>query len=128
MAKEENKKNKNEFKNFKLELKKVVWPTPKQLANNTVAVVAIVLLTAAIVFGLDFVFEKANEYGIEKLKTSVESKKEDNNTNSEENLENSKENVEGNSTNEEESSNTQSENNTESTNQTENANSEGDQQ
>ena len=32
ISKNENKKNKNEFKNFKLELKKVVWPTPKQLA------------------------------------------------------------------------------------------------
>ena len=43
MAKDENKKNKNVkkenkkfFKNFKAELKKVVWPTPKQLANNTI--------------------------------------------------------------------------------------------
>ena len=86
MAKDENKKvkkeNKNGFKNFKLELKKVVWPTPKQLANNTIAVITIVLITAVVVFGLDFVFEKANEYGIEKLKTSVESKSQ---TNSEEN-------------------------------------------
>ena len=86
MAKDENKKvkkeNKNGFKNFKLELKKVVWPTPKQLANNTIAVITIVLITAVIVFGLDFVFKKANEYGVEKIKESVESKEQ---TNSEEN-------------------------------------------
>ena len=67
MAKDENKKikkeNKNGLKNLKLELKKVVWPTPKQLANNTIAVITIVLITAVIVFGLDFAFEKANEYG-----------------------------------------------------------------
>ena len=57
MAKDENKKNKNVkkenkkfFKNFKAELKKVVWPTPKQLANNTIAVITIVLITTAIVF------------------------------------------------------------------------------
>ena len=83
MAKDENKKikkeNKNGLKNFKLELKKVVWPTPKQLANNTIAVITIVLITAVIVFGLDFVFEKANEYGVERLKSSVESKNEENN-------------------------------------------------
>ena len=81
MAKDENKKvkkeNKNGFKNFKLELKKVVWPTPKQLANNTIAVITIVLITAVIVFGLDFVFEKANEYGVERLKSSVESNNEE---------------------------------------------------
>lgn len=83
MAKDENKKikkeNKNGLKNFKLELKKVVWPTPKQLANNTIAVITIVLITTVIVFGLDFVFEKANEYGVERLKSSVESKNEENN-------------------------------------------------
>lgn len=82
MAKDENKKvkkeNKNGLKNFKAELKKVVWPTPKQLANNTVAVITIVLITVAIVFALDFTFEKMNEYGIEKLKSSVESKNETN--------------------------------------------------
>ena len=82
MAKDENKTNKNVkkenkkfFKNFKAELKKVVWPTPKQLANNTIAVITIVLITTAIVFALDFTFEKANQYGVEKLKSSVESKK-----------------------------------------------------
>ena len=82
MAKDENKKikkeNKNEFKNLKAELKKVVWPTPKQLANNTIAVITIVLITAIIVFALDFTFKKMNEYGIEKLKSSVETKNETN--------------------------------------------------
>ena len=42
--KKENSKNKKSFsKDFKAELKKVVWPTPKQLLNNTVAVITIVL-------------------------------------------------------------------------------------
>ena len=46
-----NSKNKKSFaKDFKAELKKVIWPTPKQLLNNTIAVVTIVLITAAIVF------------------------------------------------------------------------------
>ena len=61
MAKDENKKNKNVkkenkkfFKNFKAELKKVVWPTPKELANNTAAVIAFVFIIALIVFICDF--------------------------------------------------------------------------
>ena len=70
MAKEvKEKKDKNHFsKNFKAELKKVIWPTPKQLANSTIAVIAIVLITAILVFGLDFAFEKLNTHGIDKLR------------------------------------------------------------
>ena len=66
------------MKDFKAELKRVIWPTPKQLFNNTVAVITVVLITAAIVFVLDFVFESMNTYGINKLKEVVET------TNSEE--------------------------------------------
>lgn len=65
------KEKKHFFKDFKAELKKVIWPTPKQLINNTVAVVTIVLITAAIVFVLDITFEKMNTYGIGKLKELV---------------------------------------------------------
>ena len=74
MAKPEkkNKEKKHFFKDFKAELKKVIWPTSKQVVNNTTAVITIVLLTALIVFVLDFAFEKMNEYGIEKLKKVVE--------------------------------------------------------
>ena len=69
----ENTKNKKSFsKDFKAELKKVVWPTPKQLLNNTVAVITIVLITAAIVFVLDFVFESMNKHGIDKIKTVID--------------------------------------------------------
>lgn len=66
------KEKKHFFKDFKAELKKVIWPTPKQLVNNTVAVIAIVLIIAVIVFVLDFAFEKMNTYGINKLKSIVE--------------------------------------------------------
>lgn len=73
---ENNKNKKSFFKGFKAELKKVSWPTPKQLANNTVAVIAIVLLTTAIVFALDIVFETANKQGVEKLKQVISSSNE----------------------------------------------------
>ena len=59
--KKEKKENKHFFKDFKAELKRVIWPTPKQLVNNTIAVIVIVLITAAIVFVLDLVFEFANK-------------------------------------------------------------------
>ena len=69
--KAENKVKKHFFKDFKAELKKVIWPTPKQLVNNTVAVVTIVLITAAIVFVLDVVFDMGNKYGISHLQNAV---------------------------------------------------------
>ena len=69
--KKQSKDRKHFMKDFKAELKRVIWPTPKQLLNNTVAVITVVLITAAIVFVLDFVFESMNTYGIEKLKDTV---------------------------------------------------------
>ncbi len=79
MAKKESKANKKEVsknkksftKDFKAELKKVIWPTPKQLLNNTIAVVTIVLVTAAIVFVLDVTFESLNKHGVNKVKEVI---------------------------------------------------------
>ena len=75
MAKETTKKdNKNKrhfWKDFKAELKKVIWPTPKQLFKNTVAVVFIVIVTAAIVFVLDVAFDALNNFGINRLKSAI---------------------------------------------------------
>ncbi len=70
--KKENTKNKRSFsKDFKAELKKVVWQTPKQLVNSTVAVITIVLITALIVFVLDLAFEAINKQGINKVKQVI---------------------------------------------------------
>ena len=79
-TKKEKKEKKHFFKDFKAELKKVIWPTPKQLVNNTVAVITIVIITAVIVFVLDVVFESMNTYGINKLKELVSSNTETTNT------------------------------------------------
>ncbi len=68
------KNKKHFFKDFKAELKKVIWPTPKQLANKTIAVIVIVLITAAIVFVLDLAFELLNEKGINSLKANIRNK------------------------------------------------------
>ena len=75
MAKKEvkqDKKQKQFFKDFKAELKKVIWPTPKQLLNNTTVVVVIVLVTALIVFVLDLAFNFMHESGVTKLQTVVQ--------------------------------------------------------
>ena len=90
--KEKNSKDKTSFfKSFKAELKRVSWPTPKQLVNNTVAVVVIVLILAAIVFVLDLAFESVNKYGIDKIKESVITTEESNNSTTEESVDNSAE-------------------------------------
>ena len=86
MASNKEKETKNKkrfFKDFKAELKKVIWPTPKQLINNTAAVVVIVIITATIVFALDCVFNLLNKYGINKVKSIYR-----NNTVIEQNIEN----------------------------------------
>ncbi len=71
-TKKENSKNKKSFfKDFKAELKKVSWPTLKQLINNTIAVITIVIITAVIVFALDVVFETINKHGVDKIKEVV---------------------------------------------------------
>lgn len=44
------------FKATKSELKKVVWPTKKQLFNNTGIVIAALIVVGLIIFGLDSLF------------------------------------------------------------------------
>ena len=73
-SKKEIKNKRHFFKDFKAELKKVVWPTPKQLLNSTVAVITIVLVCALIVFVLDMSFEAINKFGINKLQSALQSK------------------------------------------------------
>ena len=68
------KNKKHFFKDFKAELKKVIWPTPKQLINKTIAVIVIVLIAAAIVFVLDLFFDLLNEKGINRLKSNIKNK------------------------------------------------------
>ena len=48
------------LKDTKAELKKVVWPTKKQIVNNTVWVLVLVILVAAVVLGIDWVLKIAD--------------------------------------------------------------------
>ena len=48
------------LKDTKAELKKVVWPTGKQVVNNTVWVLVLVIVISAIVLGFDLLLEKGD--------------------------------------------------------------------
>ena len=86
--KENNKQKRHFFKDMKAELKKVIWPTAKQTANNTVAVIAFTLAIALIVFVLDVVFDFANKNGVVALQEKVKSSYSASNTTEETNTEN----------------------------------------
>ena len=58
----ENKQKSHYFKDMKAELKKVIWPSGKQTANNTMAVIVFTLVAALIVFVLDLCFDSLNKY------------------------------------------------------------------
>lgn len=115
--KKEKKENKHFFKDFKAELKRVIWPTPKQLVNNTVAVITIVLITAIVVFVLDLAFETVNNYGVNKLREVVGTHNEQSNTNNN-NTNNTTNEVENNSNTNNDGNTTSATNN--ETNNTEN--------
>ena len=72
-SKKEEKNKRHFFKHFKAELKRVVWPTPKQLLNSTVAVITIVLVIGVLVFVLDMGFELLNKQNA-KLQSSLQEK------------------------------------------------------
>lgn len=84
MAKKEkdvNKKQKGHFfKDMKAELKKVIWPTPKQTANNTLAVIGFTLAIALVVFLLDVCFDVINKNGVIALQEKIKSSYSVNNT------------------------------------------------
>ena len=79
MAKKDvNNEKKNNFgKDLRAEMKKVTWPSLKELVGSTSAVISIVLIVAAIVFVLDVCFENLNKFGVDKLKTLVSSNAEE---------------------------------------------------
>ena len=59
------------FKDKKAELKKVVWPTKKQIINNTVWVLVLVIMIAAVVLGIDLILEVADTKIWDLIKTWI---------------------------------------------------------
>jgi preprotein translocase subunit SecE len=41
------------FREMKSELKKVIWPTPKQMLNNSVIVLVIMVISAIVIWAVD---------------------------------------------------------------------------
>ncbi len=41
------------FREMKSELKKVVWPTPKQIVNHTIIVLVIIVISSIVIWGVD---------------------------------------------------------------------------
>ena len=110
MAKKDLKKNKGNktfFKDFKAELKKVIWPTPEKLFKDTMTVISISLVIALMVFIFDFAFDKINTYGIDKMKNLISSSNSEESNNESENK--TEENEEKSTANDE--NNVESENN-----------------
>lgn len=58
-AKDTKKKSRGKFtqffKDLKSEVKKVVWPSKKQIKNNTVVVLCFMAAAAVFIWGVDFV-------------------------------------------------------------------------
>ena len=106
----ENKNKKSFFKGLRAELKKVIWPTPKQLVNNTIAVITIVLITTIIVFVLDFAFESLNRHGVDKIKEAIQSIEATTDENSTTDSTGANETSEGNTSTEENANNEANEN------------------
>ncbi len=48
------------FKDMKSELKKVVWPSTRQVINNTLLVVGLVIVVSLVVLGIDSVLKVAD--------------------------------------------------------------------
>jgi preprotein translocase, SecE subunit, bacterial len=71
MADNTKKEKKHFFKGLKAELKKVIWPTPKQTANGTLGVVAVIIIVATVVFALDTGFSEISELGARGIKHIV---------------------------------------------------------
>lgn len=44
------------FRDTHTEMKKVVWPSKKQVVNNTLVVIAVVIICGLVIFGLDNLF------------------------------------------------------------------------
>ena len=51
------------FKELKSEMKKVVWPSRKQVIKNTLVVIASVIIIGIVIWALDMIFS----FGLEQL-------------------------------------------------------------
>ena len=56
------------FKEVRIEtFKRIIWPTPKQVLNNTIIVIVTVLVVGIFVWLLDFLFTSGLRFALDKL-------------------------------------------------------------
>jgi preprotein translocase subunit SecE len=67
VKKEKKGRIKNAWKGFRSELKKIVWPTWKQVLKNTGIVLVIVIACAAVILALDVAFREGFDALVEWL-------------------------------------------------------------
>ncbi len=64
-------KNTRWAKGFRQEIKKIIWPTGKELAENTAVVLTSVILVALIIFVLDFAFSELSNLAVTGVSKAV---------------------------------------------------------
>lgn len=58
----------NFLKEVKVEtFKRIIWPSPKQVLNNTIVVLVTVVVVGVFVWILDFLFTEALQFGLNNL-------------------------------------------------------------
>ena len=62
-----NKDKRHFFKDVKAELKKVIWPTGKELFSNTAVVLAVVVVVSVLIFVLDLIFGELNKLEVREI-------------------------------------------------------------
>ena len=67
-SKKDKSTKKSWFKDFKAELKKVVWPKGKELFSNTAVVIVMVIIVSVFIFILDLAFDYMNKFEVEQVK------------------------------------------------------------
>lgn len=56
------------FKEVRIEaFKRIIWPSPKQVLNNTIVVIVTVLVVGIFVWLLDFLFFNGLDFALNKL-------------------------------------------------------------
>lgn len=63
----DDKNKKRWFKDFKAELKKVNWPTGKELFNNTAVVLMVVIVVSVLIFVLDLAFGALTKFEVKQI-------------------------------------------------------------
>lgn len=67
-SKVESKKSKKTwFRDFKAELKKVVWPSGKELFSNTAVVIIVVVVVSVLIFVLDLIFGALTKFEVTQI-------------------------------------------------------------